>query len=73
MVRVSASEFFWIDMPEKVKAVMESLFLLTDFRGHPNYGIYFSYVEFIINNTAPFGQIETYNFSRISFEVMNTC
>ena len=73
MVRVSASEFFWIDMPEKVKAVMESLFLLTDFRGHPNYAIQFSYVEFIFDHTAPFCQIETYYFSRIGFKVMNNC
>ena len=34
---------------------------------------HFSYVEFIIDHTAPFGQIETYNFSRISFKVMNYC
>ena len=35
MVRVSASEFFWIDMPEKVKAVMESFFFVNWFSRAP--------------------------------------
>ena len=60
-------------MTDKVKTLIERFFLLTDFRGHPNYAIQFSYVEFIFDHTAPFCQIETYNFSRISFKVMNSC